>query len=184
MQYRKIISAVNLPLKLIRATVVNADIGSLRSLHTFLIFFFFFFTHTSEIWTKSYGPNYTKFWAFRQKKKSLMQIINFKTTIFQCFKNDGSPAHVTWLKVSPNMAEPISIEDSDSRLESYVFFFFFETENTLLLLLLLNLEVILNVFFFFFFFFFFRKYMVNTYVVCNDRVSGCCKNELGSSYLL
>ena len=23
--------------------------------------------HASEIWTKSYGPNYTKFWAFWQK---------------------------------------------------------------------------------------------------------------------
>ena len=26
-----------------------------------------FVPHTSEIWTKSYGSNYTKFWAFWQK---------------------------------------------------------------------------------------------------------------------
>ena len=32
----KSIFAVNLPLKLFRATVANADIGSLKSLHTFL----------------------------------------------------------------------------------------------------------------------------------------------------
>ena len=24
--------------------------------------------YASETWTKSYGPNYTKFWAFWQKK--------------------------------------------------------------------------------------------------------------------
>ena len=28
--------------------------------------------HAGEIWTKSYGPNYTKFWAFWQKKKKKM----------------------------------------------------------------------------------------------------------------
>ena len=33
---RKSIFAVNLPLKLFRATVANADIGSLKSLHKFL----------------------------------------------------------------------------------------------------------------------------------------------------
>ena len=32
----KSIFAVNLPLKLFRATVANADIGSLKSFHTFL----------------------------------------------------------------------------------------------------------------------------------------------------
>ena len=26
-----------------------------------------FVPYASEIWTKSYGPNYTKFWAFWQK---------------------------------------------------------------------------------------------------------------------
>ena len=29
-----------------------------------------FVPHASEIWTKSYGPNYTKFWACWQKKNS------------------------------------------------------------------------------------------------------------------
>ena len=33
---RKIILAVNLPLKLIRATIANADIGSQKSLHACL----------------------------------------------------------------------------------------------------------------------------------------------------
>ena len=28
-----------------------------------------FVPYASEIWTKSYGPNYTKFWAFWQKQK-------------------------------------------------------------------------------------------------------------------
>ena len=27
-----------------------------------------FVPHASEIWTKSYGPNYTKFWGFWKKK--------------------------------------------------------------------------------------------------------------------
>ena len=30
-----------------------------------------FVPYASEIWTKSYGPNYTKFWAFREKKKQI-----------------------------------------------------------------------------------------------------------------
>ena len=36
--------------------------------------------------------------------------------IFQCYKNYGSLTRVTRLKVVLNMADPISIEDSDSRL--------------------------------------------------------------------
>ena len=28
-----------------------------------------FLPYASEIWTKSYGPNYTKYWAFDKKKK-------------------------------------------------------------------------------------------------------------------
>ena len=47
MPYRKIIFAVNLPLKLFRATVANADIGSLKSFHTFLTIMFV--PHVSEI---------------------------------------------------------------------------------------------------------------------------------------
>ena len=30
-----------------------------------------FVPHANEIWTKSSGPNYTKFWAFWQKKPGL-----------------------------------------------------------------------------------------------------------------
>ena len=77
----------------------------------------------SEVWTKSYGPSYTKFWAFWQKsgfikpflktflwlKQLLMLNTNLKTTIFQCSKNYGSPTRVTRLRVAPNMADPISL---------------------------------------------------------------------------
>ena len=58
---------VNLPLKLFRATVANADIESPKSLHTFLKMFV---PQASEIWTNSYGQNrqnYTNFWPFWQK---------------------------------------------------------------------------------------------------------------------
>ena len=47
-----------MPLKLFRATVANADIGSLKSFQTFLKMLL---PYASEIRTKSYGPNYTKF---------------------------------------------------------------------------------------------------------------------------
>ena len=39
--------------------------------------------------------------------------------IFQCSKNYRSLTHVTWFKVAPNMADPISIKDSDSRLNKH-----------------------------------------------------------------
>ena len=54
-------------LKFFPTTVANADIESLKSLHTFLKKMFVL--RASEIWTKSYGPNYTKFWAFWQKNR-------------------------------------------------------------------------------------------------------------------
>ena len=57
----KSVFAVNLPLKLFSATVANADIGSLKSLHTSLKMFV---PHASEVRTKSYGPNYTKILNF------------------------------------------------------------------------------------------------------------------------
>ena len=44
---RKIIFAVNLPLKLFRAIIANANIGNLKSLHTFLKKVFV--PHASEI---------------------------------------------------------------------------------------------------------------------------------------
>ena len=48
----------------------------------------------SEIWTESYGPNYTKFWAFRQKTgfgRRYCSWNDLKTIIFQCSKNYGTP---------------------------------------------------------------------------------------------
>ena len=36
------------------------------------------------------------------------------------FQNDGSPTRVTRFKVAPNMADPISIKDTDSRLKGNV----------------------------------------------------------------
>ena len=35
-----------------------------------------FLLHASEIWTKSYGPNYTKYWAFWQKTCFFITIID------------------------------------------------------------------------------------------------------------
>ena len=77
---------------------------------------------------KSYGPNYTKFWAFWHKMvnhfwQSVDAIledisgtetivwwitINLKTIIFQCSKTYSSLTRVTRLKVAPNMTDPIS----------------------------------------------------------------------------
>ena len=50
---------VNLLLKLFPAAAANAGIGSLKSLHTFLIKMFV--PHASVIWSKLYRPNYMKF---------------------------------------------------------------------------------------------------------------------------
>ena len=81
-----------------------------------------------------YGLNYTKFWAFNQRKRTSLKrkknidvifegvsvadtvpqcwTIAFQTTIFQYSKIYGSPTRVTRFKVLPNMADPISIKDS------------------------------------------------------------------------
>ena len=45
-----------------------------------------FVPYASEIWTKSYGPNYTKFWAFWQKTGFL--------TIFDAISEDVSVAEI------------------------------------------------------------------------------------------
>ena len=99
------------------------------------IIWYVFRPHASEIWTKSYGLNFTKFLAFWQKVRfkkiilynefmpfcktvlKLKQLfndkrLNFQATIFQCPKNYGSPTRVTRLKVAPYMADPTSIEQS------------------------------------------------------------------------
>ena len=38
--------------------------------------------------------------------------IDSKTIIFQCSKNYGTPTRVTRLKVAPNMADPISLNEN------------------------------------------------------------------------
>ena len=89
-----------MPLKFFHATVANADIVSLKYLHTVLkklfvphsseiwtksygqnyrIFWAFLFVpHSGEIWTKSYGQNYRIFWAFWPKKKMFKKKIKIK----------------------------------------------------------------------------------------------------------
>ena len=50
----------------------NANIKSIKSPHTFLKNIFV--PHTGKIWTKLNEPNYTNFWAFRQKKKKKKRV--------------------------------------------------------------------------------------------------------------
>ena len=94
-----------------------------------------FVPYASEIWTKSYGSNYTKFWAFWQKGRvfynhfwqrvdailedvSVTEIIvwyvtiNLKTIVFQCYKIYGPPTPITKLQDAPNMADPISLNEN------------------------------------------------------------------------
>ena len=79
----KPIFAVMLPLKLFRAAVANADLGSLNrslSIHSLKMFI----PHACEMWTKSYGFNYMKlgaFWPKKKKKKSVFITI-FEKEIF------------------------------------------------------------------------------------------------------
>ena len=56
----------NLLLKLFPATVANADIECLKSLHT-LFDDKYLNNMLVQIWTNLHGPNYTKSWAFWQK---------------------------------------------------------------------------------------------------------------------
>ena len=97
-----------------------------------------FVPYASEIWTKSYGPNYLEILSFLTKNRvffffnnhfwqrvdtiledvsvaeviGLYWTINLKTIIFQCSKNFGNPTLVTRLKVAPNMADPISLNEN------------------------------------------------------------------------
>ena len=59
-----------------------------------------FVPYASEIWTKSYGPNYKKFWAFREKKKQI-----FYNPIWRHFGRRFR------LKIEPNMADLISLNE-------------------------------------------------------------------------
>ena len=105
-------------------TIANADIVSLKSFHAL---FDKYLDHMLVKWTKSYGPNYIKFWAFHRKMiKNFWQsvdailedfsvtetivwcqTINLTTIIFQYSKNYGSPT-----RVAPNMADPINLNEN------------------------------------------------------------------------
>ena len=105
-----------------------------------------FVQHASEIRTKSYVLNYTKFWTFfttkqnktnkqTKKKNGVLKSLltkdwhhfgrrfcswnNGLMFVFQCFKNYGSPTRVACLKVAWNIADPFRIKNSDSCLKQY-----------------------------------------------------------------
>ena len=78
MTHQKIIFCRKFAIKTFRATVANADIGSPKSLGTFLKKMFI--SNVSEIRTKSYGPNYAKFRTFWPKNKTKQQQHNNNTT--------------------------------------------------------------------------------------------------------
>ena len=49
--------------------------------------------------------------SFSVPQITVVQTINFHTTVFQCSTNYGSSTRVTRLKVAPNMAIPISLNE-------------------------------------------------------------------------
>ena len=112
----KSILAANLPLKLFRATVAYADIGSLKSLHTFLknVCTIYKWNLNKIVLSKLHEirrfltkkpvfflqPFLTKSWRhfgrrFGKWNYFLMLTFNLKTIIFQCSKNYGTPTLVT-----------------------------------------------------------------------------------------
>ena len=44
-------------------------------------------------------------------------MLSYQFEDYQCSKNYGSPTRVTRLKIAPNVADPISIKDTDSHLK-------------------------------------------------------------------
>ena len=55
------------------------------------------------------------FWkTFCDWNNCLMLNYHLKSNIFQCYKNYCRPTRVTRLKVEPNMADPISLTETDS----------------------------------------------------------------------
>ena len=62
----------------------------------------------STIFDKGLAPFYKTFLWLKQLFDAT---INLKIIIFQCSKNYGSPTRVTRLKVTPNMADPISLNE-------------------------------------------------------------------------
>ena len=48
-------------------------------------------THAGEIWTKSYGPNYTKFWTFWQK-----MVNNFWQSVDVILEDVSATETIVW----------------------------------------------------------------------------------------
>ena len=134
---KSIFGVKNLPLKLFPATVANADIRSLKSLHTFLKECLYHMlvkfkqnrmvqtTRNFELLRQKTGFFKTIFdkalAPFWKTFLQLKQLFNAKLLISrllscQCSKNYISPTRVTRLQVAPNMVDPISIKDSVSSL--------------------------------------------------------------------
>ena len=58
-----------------------------------------FVPHAREIWTKSYGQNYTKFWLFWQKKKNRVFKNHFSKSVDAIFE-DISVAEIIVLMIN------------------------------------------------------------------------------------
>ena len=96
------------------------DIESLKSLHTlfykYLDHMLVEFKQNRMVRTITKMVNHFWFDAISEDV-SVNEIItwcltiNSEAIIFQCSKNDGSPTRVTRLKVEPNMADPISLNE-------------------------------------------------------------------------
>ena len=60
-----------------------------------------FVPHAREIWTKAYGPNYTKLWAFDQKKKWLTifdtALATFRKTFLELKQLFDAKLLIWWL---------------------------------------------------------------------------------------
>ena len=71
-------------------TFADADNRSRKSLHT--LFNKYLDNMLVKIWTKSYGPNYTKYWAFWPKTvkhfwqsvDAILEVVSVTVTMFLC----------------------------------------------------------------------------------------------------
>ena len=121
--------------KLFCGTVANADMKSLKSLHTFFDMYLDnmlkkfesnFMVQNYKIRAFSIKPDFLKtifdkalrpFWkTFLLLKELFNGDVLIFNTIFQCSKNCDSPTRVTRLIVAPNMADPTSMEHPLSSL--------------------------------------------------------------------
>ena len=80
-----------------------------------------FVPHASQIWTKSYSSNYINWASWQKTNKQTNKpgfLKPFLTKYWSVTKITVQPRviHTTRSKVAPNMADPISIKDSDSPL--------------------------------------------------------------------